>query len=65
MLLYWLASDLVVHQSGAVVLERCSKLINDRLVGSLLSLLSQNEIHLDNLLVGIGQVVLASHRARH
>ena len=60
-----LPGDLVVHQCGAVVLQRSSQFIDDCLVGALLSLLAQNQVHLDDLLVGVGQIVLTSHRARH
>ena len=64
-LLDGLPSDLVVHERGAIVLQRRPQLVDDRLVGALLSLLPQNEVHLDDLLVGVRQVVLAAHRAGH
>ena len=63
MLLDGLASDLVVHERCNVVLQTRMQFIDDGLVGSFLTLLFQQQVHLDDLLVGVGQVVLTAHRA--
>ena len=63
MLLNRLACDLVVHQGGHEVLKRLAQLINYGLIGSLFLLLLQHEVHFDDLLVGISQVILTAHGA--
>ena len=63
MLLNWLSSDLVVHQCRYIVLERGSELVDNGLVGTFLTLFFQNDVHLDNLLVGICEIVFGAHRA--
>ena len=65
MLLGWLTSNLVIHQSCHEVLKSCLELINDCLICSFISLLFKYRVHLDDLLVGICQVVLTSHSAGH
>ena len=54
MLLNGLSSDLVVHKRGDVVLQTGTYLIDDGLIRTFLALLLQNEVHLNDLLVGVG-----------
>ena len=65
MLLNGLTSNFVVHECCNKVLERRPQLIDYGLVGSFLALLLQDVVHLDDLLVSIGQVILAPHGASH
>ena len=63
MLLDGLSCDLIVHKCRNVVLQTSPNLIYNGLIRTFLALLFQNEVHLDDLLVCIGQVIFASHGA--
>ena len=65
MLLDGLTSDFIVHKGCHEVLEGRPQLVDYGLVCSFFSLFFQNKIHFDNLLVGVSQIVLTAHRARH
>lgn len=54
MLLDGLTSNLVVHERRNEVLQTRVQLIDYRLVCSFLTLLLQQQIHFDDLLIGIG-----------
>jgi hypothetical protein len=60
MSLDWLTGDLIVHQCGHEVLQRNSKLIDDSLVGSFVKLFFQQNVHFQDLLISVRQVVLAA-----
>jgi len=57
-LLLWLAADIVVHESSSEELELCQDLVDGALVGSFLDLALEDVVHLDDLLVGVSQIIL-------
>jgi len=64
-LLNGLTRDLVVHEGRHKVLETGAQFVDDSLVRALLSLLFQDEVHLDDLLKGVREVILAAHCTAH
>lgn len=65
MLLGRLTLDLIVHESGDIVLQVGSQLIDNGLVGTLRKVSVQLHVGFKDLLVSIGQVILTSVCARH
>ena len=59
MLLFWLTTDVIVHQSSNKELELSQDLVDGALIGSFLNLALQDVVHLDDLLICISEVVFA------
>lgn len=57
MFIRWLTGNLVVHDSGDIVLQRRLQLIDDCHVGSLLDLLFESVVDLKHLLVAVSEIV--------
>lgn len=64
-LLLWLASDVVVHESRHVELQQRLDVVQHRLVRALLNVSFELIVHLEDLLVGVSQVVLRSAHVGH
>ena len=60
MLVSWLTLDLIVHQSGNIVLKLFSDTSLSCLVSTSSKLNEQRIVSLENLLIGVGEIILAS-----
>ena len=65
MLVSRLTLDLVVHQSGYIVLEHATGVNEHILSRTLVDLVLQLNVFLQNLLVGVGEIILTAVGTRH
>lgn len=65
MLLFWLAAKIIVHESSNIELELSKNFVDRTLVRPLLDLSLQQIVHLDDLLIGVSQIILASVEIWH
>lgn len=65
MLLSRLALNLIIHQSSNIILQTCPQLIDSSLISSLLNVSLQVVVDLQDLLIGICEIVFASHGVSH